>query len=154
MSIAFVGSLISPINGMLGLVLGLVVIDAVFGISVSTKKNGKFCVLSSRLRDTLIKAAIYCGAIILFYLVECQIVDDWSLGAKVIFGIVAAVELLSIGANMLVLWPDLPILKLFSKVLELEIARKSGVDVLDVKKILKSNEDKSDSDSTVDNTPE
>ena len=142
---AFLGSLISPLNGILALTLVLVLIDAVFGISVSTKTKGRLCILSSRLRDTLLKATIYCGVIILFYLVESQIVDDWSLGAKVIFSITSAVELISIGANALILWPNLPILKLFSKMLESEIARKSGLDMVDVHKIFEKDEDKVDS---------
>ena len=154
MGAAFLGSLISPLNGILAITLILVLIDAALGISVSTKNKGKICILSSRLRDTLLKASVYCGTIILFYLVERQIIDDWNLGAKVIFGITSAVELISIGANALILWPDLPILKLFSRMLESEVARKSGLDMADVRKMLNKDEGKSDSASGADNTAE
>jgi hypothetical protein len=115
-------------------ILSFMIIDLLVSI-VANIKNNTFG-LSKMLIKTPIKIAIY---LLLFWMVvaiENVIGDDLSLGSRVICGIMCSIEFISISASLLILNPNLPILKLFSKFFVKEIANKLGYTEKEVKKLL------------------
>lgn len=133
---------LADIAGILHFTLGLVAVDMAFGIAVTVKRKGWSHILSSRLRDSLVKALFYLIIIIALFLIEKNVVDGYALTAKLAFSVICGTELWSIMANMLVLMPNIPVLKMLSKMLEQEIAKKTGVDEAKVKEELESGENK------------
>lgn len=125
----FIGSTFAPISGLIHITLILVFIDMFFGVAVTVKTKGWKHLLSSRLRDSLIKLFFYLLFIMLFFLIEKELFDQWYIGAKAVFAITSGVEIWSILANMMILSPNLPFLKLLKKVLSAEMARKLGIEI-------------------------
>lgn len=138
--IVFIGAYFASIAGMIHVMIALVVVDAVFGIAVTVKKKGAGCIISSRLRNTLYKMFFYLLFLVLTFLVEFQITGVDCYTPKIIFAIMAGVELWSISANALILSPDFPFLRMFKKYLSAEISKKLSMtpdeveDLLDDKK--------------------
>lgn len=128
----FIGSTFAPISGLIHITLILVFIDMFFGIFVTIKTKGWKHLLSSRLRDSLIKLFFYLLFIMLFFLIEKELFDQWYIGAKAVFAITSGVEIWSILANMMILSPNLPFLKLLKKVLSAEMARKLGIEITEL----------------------
>ena len=122
-----VGATFAPISGLIHLTVAVVIIDALFGLAVTIKNKGWNKIMSSRLRDSIIKLFFYLLFIMLFFLIEQQLFEEWYIGCKVVFAITSGVEIWSILANMLILTPNLPFLRLFKKVFTSEMARKLGM---------------------------
>lgn len=126
---AFFASLgLSSIAPLIHLIILFTFLDMLFGIGVTIKLKGISHILSSRLRDSLIKIFFYLIIIIGLFLIESVlIVDGYILTTKIAFAIIAGTELWSILSNMLILMPNIPVLKLLKNVLIQEIAKKTGV---------------------------
>lgn len=140
--ILFIGAYFTSISGLIHTILILTIVDAIFGIRVAIKMYGKNSILSSKLRQTLYKMFFYTMFIILSFMIECQLAKDSIITAKIIFAIMAGVELWSIAANGLILHPNFPFLKLFSKYLSSEIGKKLNISSKEVDKILKAEQKK------------
>ncbi len=122
--ISFMGAYFASISNLIHVILALVIFDAIFGISVSIKLNGIGSILSSKLRNTLFKLFFYLLFIMLTFLIEFQITGIECFTPKIVFAVMAGVELWSIASNALILSPNMPFLKLFKKFLTLEISKK------------------------------
>lgn len=115
------------------LVIGVTIMDAMWGIAVSIKQ-GKFT-LSELARLTIVKLAIYGCTISVFIGID-KIVDT-TISASIIGALIVLIELWSSCASMLILYPHVAFLRLIKKHLTGEIASKLGVDVAEVEDALK-----------------
>ena len=107
-------------------IVGIVIIfDLIFGIAVA-KRQKKF-ILSESMRSTCIKIVIYAAMLLLVHAIERVLHDDHLIATRLACVLAASCELWSISANMLILKPDLPFLKLFRLHLKGEIEKKTGV---------------------------
>lgn len=124
----FLGTLgLTTIAPLIHLTLIFVFVDMLFGLAVTIYKKGWSHILSCRLRDSLVKAFFYLLIIIGLFAIETVLIDGYALTAKLAFSIIAGTELWSIMANMLILFPNLPALKLLKKYLGNEIAKKLSI---------------------------
>lgn len=105
------------------LVVAVTIMDAFWGICVSIKR-GKFA-LSELARLTVSKLAVYGCAMAVF--VGLDSLADTVLSATIVGTAIVLVEFWSSCASMLILYPDFLFLRVFSKALTGEIARKLGV---------------------------
>ena len=131
---------LAPISPLIHLVIGFVFTDMLFGLSVTIYKKGWSHILSCRLRDSLVKILFYVTILIGLFFIESVIVDGYFLTCKLAFAVIAGTELWSIMANMLVLFPNLPALKLLKKYLSSEMARKLNTTVEETTKCLEDGE--------------
>ena len=136
-AISFTASLLMPIKDILLITFGLVMADMFFGLLVTIKIKGWSHILSSRLRDSLVKLFFYTIFIVSFYLIESRIIDGYYVTSKAIFAILSGVELWSISANMLILSPNILFLRIFRKYLIQEMAKKLDMAREDVEEFLK-----------------
>lgn len=119
---------------VLFIVLGAIIIgDLVFGIWAAIKKGEH--ITSSKLRSTLIKSLVYLTVIPAAYAVEAII--GWAIAYKVLFAIAAGTEIYSMIANLLIIKPDMPFLRLFKGLVSGEIAKKVGLTQDKVEDLLK-----------------
>jgi len=123
----FIGATFASISGLIHVMLVLCLIDLILGVSVTVYKKGLEHIISSRLRDTLIKISFYLILIMGLFLVETQLVNGYYLTSKAVFALISGVELLSIIASMLILFPNFPVLKLLKRILTKEMAKKLGL---------------------------
>lgn len=134
--IVFLGAYFASISGMVHIMLLLVIVDAVFGITVSIKTKGVGSVLSNRLRNTLYKMFFYLFFLVFTFLVEFQITGIECVTPKLIFALISGVELWSISANALILNPKFPFLRIFKKYLSREISKKLDISPEEVTDLL------------------
>lgn len=66
------------------------------------------------------------------FLIETHIVDGYYLTSKTIFALVSGIEMLSITANVLILFPNIPVLKLVKNLLSKEMAKKLEIDINEI----------------------
>lgn len=120
------------------MVVTLTIMDAVWGVAVSIKR--KKYTLSELLRQSVGKLAVYGCALFGFMAIDHYLTLETGLEIALSSGLVGVLisltELWSSAASMLILFPDLPILKLLQKALTGEIARKLNCDEKEVAKIL------------------
>lgn len=109
-------------------------LDAVWGIAVSVKRK-KFA-LSELGRDTIGKIAVYGTALVSMIMVDKQVALDTKITTSIIAAAIILVELWSCCANALIIFPNMPFLRLMQPVLTGEIARKLNMDEKDVKAAL------------------
>lgn len=131
---------LTTIAPLILITLIFVLIDMLFGLSVTIKLKGIKHILSVRLRDSLVKSLFYLIIIIGLFYIETNIIDGYALTSKVAFAIICGTELWSIIANMLILLPNIPALRLLKKYLEKEISSKSGQKIEEVNDILNDGE--------------
>lgn len=117
---------------VVGLVVAITLMDAIWGITVSIKK--KRFALSELARLTIGKLAVYGCAMIVFIGLDRLI--GMTLTASIIGASIVLVELWSASANMLILFPNFLFLKLLRKALAGEIASKLGIDPSEVENYL------------------
>lgn len=134
--IVFLGAYFASIAGMVHTMLSLVIIDAIFGIIVSIRTKGIGSIMSNRLRNTLYKMFFYLLFLVFTFLVEFQITGIDCVTPKLIFALIAGVELWSISANALILNPKFPFLRIFKKYLSKEIGKKLDISPEDVTDLL------------------
>lgn len=118
-----------PIQLMLTIISTLVIIDLLLGMWINRRN-----ILSSKLRDTVMKFALYIIAIGGIYAIEFAV--GVGILYKIIFVIAGLVEIYSICANFLVIAPKMPFLRLFRNLLEKEISKKLELSERKVKDIL------------------
>lgn len=114
---------IGPSLAVLGILL---IIDMIAGM-LSSYKRGEL-ITSDKWRNTLIKAGIYMILIICAFMIETTIGFGTSIGHSVIFGFSGLIELYSIAANLLIVKPDMPLLRIISFLVKGEIKKKLGTD--------------------------
>ena len=134
--IVLIGTYFASIAGMVHIMIALVMVDAFFGIAVTVRKKGVGYIVSSRLRSTLYKMFFYLIFLIFTFLVEFQITGVDCVTPKLIFALIAGVELWSISANALILTPNFPFLRIFKKYLASEISKKLSIPPKEVKDLL------------------
>lgn len=116
-----------------GLVVGVTLMDAAWGIAVSIKQ-GKFA-LSELARLTIAKFGVYGCALLAFIGID-KVVSTELIASTVATGI-TLVELWSAMGNMLIIYPEMPALKLLKKALTGEIASKLHIEPEEVDTVLK-----------------
>ena len=116
-----------------GLVVGVTIMDAAWGIAVSLKR-GEFA-LSELGRLTIAKIAVY-GCVLLTFVGLDKIIDVDITTSIVASGIVLC-ELWSSCGSMLIIYPHMPFLRLLKKALTGEIASKLKIEPEEVEKVLK-----------------
>ncbi len=117
---------------VVGLVVGVTLMDAVWGIAVSVRL-GQFA-KSELLRLTVEKLAVYGCAMFVF--VGLDRIGNTTLSASVVGATIVLVEFWSSCASMLILFPSIPILRLLRHVLTGEIAAKLQIPESEVEDVL------------------
>ena len=115
-----------------GLVVAITIMDAVWGIAVSIKR-GKFA-LSELARLTVAKFAVYGCAMLTFIGID-RIIDA-DITTTAIATVITLVEFWSSCGSMLILYPNLPALRLLKKALIGEIASKLHIPEEEVENVL------------------
>ncbi|MCF0203376.1 MAG: phage holin family protein [Bacteroidaceae bacterium] len=117
------------------LVLLSVVLDLLWGIAAAVKQ-GRYTT-SELARESISKVSVYATAIAFMIALDRLTPDtDISVTEAVVAGIIILVEMWSFMANALIVYPNMPLLVLFRKMLTGEIANKLGVSERDVEKTL------------------
>lgn len=127
-----------PVRDMFHVLFLVLIIDMVVGLMASKKNKQAFT--SDKMRSSFYKLLVYLIVLCLVFVVEKVI--DFSLTLKLLFGIAYAIELVSIAANLLILRPSMPFLRLLSGALIGEIASKTNIDKEEVEDILNSKQHK------------
>lgn len=127
-----------PAREMFHVLFLFLMVDMTTGLLASRKNKQAFT--SDKMRSSFYKLLVYLVVLCLVFIAEKVI--DFSITLKVLFGIAYAIELVSVVANMLILRPNMPILRLLSGALIGEIASKTNMDKDDVEEILKSEQHK------------
>lgn len=133
-ALVFVANYFSGHQFIVLLVVGVTVMDAFWGILVSLKR-GKFA-LSELGRLTVSKLAVYGCAMAVF--VGLDTMADTVLTATLVGTLIVLVEFWSSCASMLILYPDFLFLRIFSKALTGEMARKlelSEEDIMEAQRV-------------------
>lgn len=105
------------------------------GYKVS-KKRKQIGFLSGKFRETWFKLALYLSLITFFFFAEKEVGSDWYVTSRVLFAIACGVEIGSILANSIILYPALPFLRIFARYFTSEIAHKLNIPAEEVEKIL------------------
>jgi hypothetical protein len=141
-----------PVKELIHVVFALVIADTLFGVLVAIKRKGVSSILSSRLRNSIIKLFVYSVFIAGFFAIETNLIDGYYVTSRIIFAIASGVELWSIAANILILSPNLVFLRIFKKYLAQEMAKKLEMaedeigDFLNNKKNYSEDDKKNDND--------
>lgn len=102
-----------------------ILIDLFWGVAVAIKR-GKF-LKSYLMRATFPKIAGYGSGLLTILLVERIFGFDWFIATKLACGIAVACEFISFSANILIIYPNFPFFRLFTKYLQGEIGAKLKV---------------------------
>lgn len=115
-------------------VLGVIILtDMCVGLLAAYKS--KKPITSDKLRNTVTKSGVYLLILTLTYALESTI-GIGTFATKTIFGISSSVELYSVAANLLILAPNMPILRFFKFLVTGEIAKKLGISKDKVEEVL------------------
>lgn len=125
-----------PIKEILIIIFAFVSIDFILGVYIHRKT-----LQSSKFRESILKLFIYLFFICSLFSVESQIGTAFLY--KVVFSVASLTELYSICANLLVIAPNIPVLKLFKNLLAVEISKKidNKIDTKQVTDILDKKEE-------------
>lgn len=129
----FVADYFAGHSFIVGLVVAVTIMDAVWGIAVSLKQ-GRFT-KSELARLTIDKLAVY-GCVMVVFVGLDKVIDS-TMSASIIGAAIVLVELWSGMASMLILFPHIVFLRLLKKALTGEIASKLKIDEAEVEKELK-----------------
>lgn len=127
-----------PAKDMFHVLFLVLITDMVVGLLASRKSKQAFT--SDKMRSSFYKLLVYLVVLCLVYTVETTY--DFNLTLKVLFGIAYAIEIVSVVANLLILKPDMPFLRLLSGALIGEIASKTNMDKKVVEEILENKQKK------------
>lgn len=114
---------------MVIIIFFVVLLDMILGIYIHRNE-----IQSSKLRESLLKFMIYIVLIALTYSVEVEV--GIALLYKVVFAIASLTEIYSIAAQLLVICPNLPFLRMFKNILSVEISKKTNIEQSKVDEIL------------------
>ena len=106
---------------MVIIIFAVVLIDMLLGIYIHRNE-----IQSSKLRESLLKFLIYIVLIALTYSVEAEI--GIAILYKIVFAIASLTEIYSIAAQLLIVCPNLPFLKMFKNILSVEISKKTNIE--------------------------
>ena len=129
-SITALLSFFAPIQSSFYIVIAFILSDLFWGI-LSSRKQNKY-IQSTLVKETFKKVGIYSFLLAGIFLMEFLLHEENFWGIKIFTAMVAACELWSISAHMLIIKPDLPILKLLRLHLKSEIDNKLGRDTGDI----------------------
>lgn len=152
--ISFMCTYFLPVRDLVHIAFIFVLIDMLLGVGVTIKRKGFAHILSSRLRDSLIKGFVYVIFIGGLFAVEKNVVDGYYITAKAAFAIVSGVELWSIAANILILSPNLIFLRIFKRYLTQEMAKKLEMAEDEIEEFLKDKNNKNNKKDNNDNNTE
>jgi hypothetical protein len=107
-----------------------IILDAIFGVTVSIK-NGGF-VLSKLMRVTTFKLFSYGAALVMVYLAERLLHDSGLVGVKIAAGWALACEFWSMSASILIIWPEAYFFRIMRVSLRGEMQAKLGTDIADI----------------------
>lgn len=96
--------------------------DAVWGI-IASRKQGKYS-RSGLARHTLVKGACYMNILVVFLFIDKLMPEHLDFTTAVMASIICLVELWSIAGNVLIVDPNIPVLRLLRTALRGEIAHK------------------------------
>lgn len=102
-----------------------ILFDLFWGVRASLKLK-KF-MLSSGIRETFNKILVYCSILLILLVIERLIHENTLIAARAVCVLMAACELYSASASMLIVNPNMPFLKLFRMQLKGEIEKKTGI---------------------------
>lgn len=103
-----------------------VVLDTIWGISVSIKR-GKFTTSELGRTGMLTKWLLYASVMLGFICIEKILGIESQLPVSVVSTAICLVEIWSMSGSALILYPQLPFLRLLRKALKGEIAKKLGI---------------------------
>ena len=138
--VATVFNLFLPIRDMFYVLFLLLAVDTIVGLLASKKNKKAFT--SDKARGCFYKLFVYLVVLCLVFIAETVLVFD--LTVKLLFGVGYAIELVSIAANLLILHPNMPFLRLISGALIGEIASKMNMGKDEVEDILNKKDEKED----------
>lgn len=145
---SFITSFVGMLSFLLSILLSLVLdnkiaflalffamfLDLIWGITAAiVTKN---FILSRLLKLTLVKIAIYMSVCLLTIVIERGIYEEFFMAERFVFIFASLCEFWSVVANMLIVKPDMPFLKIFRKLMIGEIAQKLRIEKEEVEKIL------------------
>lgn len=102
-------------------------LDLVWGMAAAVKK-GEY-ILSEAIRETFTKMLAYGSVLALVLLIERLTHDGTFIATRVLCVVAASCELWSVGANILIVKPGFPFIRLFRKYLSGEISKKLNITV-------------------------
>lgn len=120
-------------NAFIGLMLA-VALDMVWGVAVSIKE-GKF-ILSYLLRETILKILIYISVLFVALFIERSLDESLGIATRIICALAALCELWSACANILIICPRMPFIRVLKKYLSGEIASKINMSKDDVENVM------------------
>lgn len=121
-------------------VVAVVVMDLIWGVAASVKM--KRFTTSELMRDTVGKFAVYGTAILTFCFLDKMLGESVTVTTAVICSVIMLVELWSSMGNALIVFPNMPFLKLLRGALVGEIANKLHVPEEKVKEIFNETDKK------------
>lgn len=99
--------------------------DLIWGMAAAVKR-GEY-ILSEAIRETFTKTFAYGSVLVLVLLIEKLTHDGTFIATRVMCVIAASCELWSVCANILIVKPDFPFIRLFRKYLAGEISKKLNI---------------------------
>ena len=108
--------------------------DAVWGI-LASRKQKKYS-RSGLARHTLVKGACYMNILVVFLFIDKILPDHFDFTTGLMATIICLVELWSIAGNVLIVDPNIPVLRLLRTALRGEIAHKLKCDEDSVEDVL------------------
>lgn len=127
------------------LVFAAALLDLIWGFASSIKR--KTFALSIGLTKTGIKAAVYLSILLIATLAEKALADDWNLIFRITSSVLIVAEGVSICGHILIIKPDMPVIRLLWKILSSEIAKKLNIEVKDLDEYIAANLKKKDDNS-------
>lgn len=115
-------------------VMVAVLLDFFWGMASSIKR-GTFA-LSIGITKTAVKLAMYISIMAIVVLSEKAIADEWNLIFRLVSSVLIVAEAISVAGHMLIIKPDMPVIRLLWKVLKSEVAKKLGIEVSDIESFI------------------
>lgn len=127
------------------LVFAAALLDLIWGIASSIKQ--KRFVLSVGLTKTCIKIVVYLSILLVVALAEKALAEDWNLIFRLTASVLIVAEGVSVCGHILIIKPDVPVIRLLWKILSSEIAKKLNIEVTDLDEYIATNLKKKDDNS-------
>lgn len=122
----FMLSYLTPIHSNFIILGCLILIDMFWGI-YRTIYTGGF-VVSWLMKDTLKKISVYASTLLSVFLIE-SLFHNGTVATNIVTSIAGSCEIWSFTASILIIYPDMPYVKMLRKYLIKEMEKKSGIDM-------------------------